>query len=133
METRTSSREDTKADSTSVCTEPARLDKYNILELARLPSITIETRVENWLESIYGKTTAPSQLPPAGSGSITALAQGSNKLLETCNNRDHSPTEARALASRPPTSTERSAVCDVDSTFIERKGYKWRKWATESV
>lgn len=54
-------------------------------------------------------------------------------LLETASTRDRSPSEGRFLASRAPTPTESSAPCDANTTFVERKIYKWRTWATESV
>lgn len=129
----TSKRDDTKADCPSLCAEPLRLDKYTILELARLPNITREVMVEDWLESVYGKTTGPAEVPSEGIAPIQAFEHSSNNAHETCSNRDCSPSEGQVVASRPPTTTEMSAPCDVDTSFIERKTYKWRKWATESV
>lgn len=134
MEIKTPGQDDTKASCPTIHTEPAQLDKYTILELARLPSITREAVVEDWLESVYGKTATPAKVPceetPPPSG---AFEDGSEKSLETCSRRDCSAMEGRAPGSRPPTTTERSAPCDVDTAFMERKVYKWRIWETESV
>ncbi|CAF9910257.1 MAG: hypothetical protein ALECFALPRED_006442 [Alectoria fallacina] len=133
MGTSTSRKDDKDAGCPSLYTEPPRLDKYNILELARLPSITREAMVEDWLESVYGKTTAPAKVPWQEFAPERVFEHGSDKPLETGSNRGCSPSEGRVLASRPPTSPETSGPCDVDTTFTERKIYKWRKWATESV
>ena len=88
--------------------------------------------MEDWLESVYGKAVAPvkglSEVP-AGMPEFHEL----DKPLEKCSMGKISPSEGGHLASRPPTSTERSALCDVDTEMVERKIYKWRKWATQSV
>lgn len=89
--------------------------------------------VEDWLENIYGKTTALVKVPSVGLAATRDMVHSSDKLLETSRIQDCSPSEGRVLASRPPTITETSAPCDVNTPFIKRKGYKWRKWATESV
>ncbi|CAF9913025.1 hypothetical protein IMSHALPRED_000881 [Imshaugia aleurites] len=133
MEPETSRRRDAKAGCLLPRIESARLDRYTILELARLPSVTKEVMVEDWLESVYGKTTAPVRAPSAEFAPTGAFGYGSGILFEARSTRDHSPSEGPILASRPPTTTETSVPCDVDTTFIERKMYKWRKWATESV
>ena len=90
--------------------------------------------VEDWLESVYGKAvaaaTAISEVRvPAGIQKLHDL----DELLEKCSMGKILPNEGRVPASRPPTSTERSPLCDVDTEMVERKIYKWRKWATESV
>ena len=88
--------------------------------------------VEDWLESVYGKAVARVKAlseVPAGIPECHDL----DKPLEKCSMGKILPSEGGVLASRPPTSTERSPLCDVDTEMVERKIYKWRKWATESV
>lgn len=87
--------------------------------------------MEDWLESVYGETVVPVKAlseVPAGIQEFYDLDRpekyGMGKTLRS---------EGGVLASRPPTSTTRSALCDVDTEMVERKMYKWRKWATESV
>lgn len=133
METKVSERDNTKSDCPLSCAEPLRLNKYTILEIARLPSITREVMVEDWLESVYGKTTAPAKIPSEVFAPTRIFEHDSDKPLETYSNRDSSLSEGQVLASRPPTTTETSVPCDVNTLFNERKMYKWRKWATESV
>ena len=135
MNTEASRQEDPEAGYPLSQSQPARLDKYNILELARIPSIAKEMVIEDWLESVYGKAAAPvvpAKAPTEGCTS-TQEFEGSDTPHEKSSMRDCSPGEGRALASRPPTTTEMSAPCDVDTEMVERKSYKWRKWATESV
>ena len=110
-------------------TESFRLNQYTMLELARLPEMTREAMVEDWLERVYGKTTAAAKVGCAGVAPIRTDGLGS----DTSSMQDISAGEGGILASRPPTTTETSGPCDVDTTFTERKIYKWRKWATESV
>ena len=55
MELRAFRRESTEAECRLSCTEPARLNKYSILELARLPGVTREVVIEDQLEGVYGK------------------------------------------------------------------------------
>ena len=123
MDTKTS-----RQDGPSLHTELARLDDYTILKLAHISNIIGEMMFEDWLESVYSKTTAPAKVLPAEILPTRALQHGSDQL-----SRDYSPSEGRVLASHPPNTTETSAPCDVDTTFIERKTYQWRKWAMESV
>ena len=82
--------------------------------------------VEVWLESVYGEAVEPATAIPEVPAGIQEL-HDLDKLLEILGN------EGRVPASRPPTSTERSPLCDVDTEMVERKKYKWRKWATESI
>ena len=89
--------------------------------------------VEDWLESVDGKSTAPARMPCAGCAPTGVFGHGSDIVLETASTRDRSPSEGRFLASRAPTPTEGSAPCDANTTFVERKIYKWRTWARESV
>ena len=128
----TTRREDTKAGFPSSGSQPARLNQYTILALAHLPNIQRENMVEDWLESVYGKAVAPAKgrcEVPAGIEEFHDL----DKPLETCEMENVLSSEGRCPASRPPTSIERSPLCDVDTEMVERKNYKWRKWATESV
>ena len=76
--------------------------------------------VEDWLESVYDKIVAPAKaLPevPAGVPEFHDL----EKSLEKCSMGENLPSEGGVLASRPPTSTERSPLCDVDTEMVERK------------
>lgn len=103
-----------------------------MLELARLPSIARDVVVEDWLEGVYGKAIGPAKAVsegPAGSHEV----HDSDRPPKKRSIRDSSPSEGQVLASRPPTSTERSSLCDVDTEMVERKIYKRRKWASESV
>lgn len=112
--------------------QPARLNQYTMLELARLPSIARDVVVEDWLEGVYGKAIGPAKAVsegPAGSHEV----RDSDRPPKKRSIRDSPPSEGQVLASRPPTSTERSSLCDVDTEMVERKIYKWRKWASESV
>ena len=125
-------REDTSASFPPSRLQPARLNRYTILELAHLPNMEREVMVEDWLESVYGKAVAAAKAiseVPARIQEIHDL----DILLEKCSMGKILPNEGRVPASRPPTSTERSPLCDVDTEMVERKIYKWRKWATESV
>ena len=128
----TTGREDTKAGIPSPRSQPARLNQYTILELAHLPKVEREEMVEDWLESVYGQAVAPVQAlseVPAGIPEIHDL----DRPLENGDMGRISPSEVGSLASRPPTSTERSPLCDVDTEMVERKNYKWRTWGTESA
>ena len=131
-EMETSSREDAKASFSSSRPQPARLNQYTILELARLPSISKKAMVEDWLERVCGKAVAPSATQSEGSAGIQELDE-SGKTLEKNSLGESLSSEGGVLASRPATGTERSPLCDVDTEMVERKIYKWRKWATESV
>ena len=128
----TTRREDTKAGFPSSHSQPARLNQYTILELAHLPHIEREVMVKDWLESVYGKAVAPAKARPEVPAGIPEF-HDSDELLEKCMMGKILPSEGGVLASRPPTSTERSPLCDVDTEMVERKIYKWRKWETESV
>ena len=132
MDIQTSRREDTKAGCLSSRSQPARLDQYTILELARLPIMAKEVMVEGWLERVYGTAVAPAKAPCEGSAGIQRFGDF-DKRLEECSIGGSWPSEGRVLASRPPTSMERSALCDVDTEMVERKIYKWRHWPTESI
>ena len=137
MEAETSRQDDTKAGPPSVHTEPARLDKYTILELARLGTVPRKVVIENWLESVYGRATASATVTSEGFAPLEVSEHGSDhgsdNVLETFITRESSPGEGQDLGSRPPTTTGTSGLCDVDTHFVERKTYKWRNWATESV
>ena len=132
MDTKTSRLNDTKARYALSQPQPARLNKYTILELARLPSVARVVVVEDWLERVYGKAAAPAKAIWEGYARLQEL-DGSDKVQEKSSIRDCSPSEGRVLASRPPTRTEHSAGCDVDSGMVEWPMYRWRKWATKSV
>ena len=123
--------EDTKAGLPSSRPQPARLDRYNILELAHLPIIEREVTVEDWLERVYGKAAVPVRALSEVPGDIPEFHELDNS--EKCSMGKTLRSQGGVLASRPPTSTERSPLCDVDTEMVERKIYKWRKWATESV
>ena len=124
-------REDTQAGLPSSRPQPARLDRYNILELAHLPNIEREVVVEDWLESVYGKTLVPVKALSEVPGGVQDFHDLDK--AEKCRMGKILPSQGGFLASRPSTSTERSPLCDVDTEMVERKIYKWRKWATESV
>ena len=85
--------------------------------------------VEDWLERVYGKAIGPVK----GVSEVAAGIQECYDLNKPLEMGRTLPSEGGVLASRPPTSTERSALCDVDTEMVERKDYKWRRWATESV
>ena len=112
-------------------TPPAQLDQYAFAELARLPRTARRVMIEDWLENIYGNATSPAMVSSKEAARIEET-HGSDKRPQRSSIRDNSVGEEGILASRPPTQTERSA-CDVDTEFVERKTYQWRKWATESV
>ena len=88
--------------------------------------------VEDWLENVYGNATSPAIVSLKEPARVEET-HGSGKRLEKLATRDNLLDEEGILASRPPTQTERSAPCDVDTEFVERKTYQWRKWATESL
>lgn len=121
MNTPSSRRDDTQAGFPSSQVQPARLNQYTILELARLPSIAREVVVEDWLEGVYGKA-----IGPAGSYKV----HDSDRLPKKCSIRDCSPSEGQVLASRPPTSTEKSSRCDVDTEMVERKTLPYTNMTT---
>lgn len=68
-----------RQDGASLYTELARLDKYTILKLPRIP-VSKEMMVEDWLESVDGQTTAPARVPSSGSSSTRAFEHGSDMV-----------------------------------------------------
>ena len=114
MDTKTSKLDDKKARYASSQPQPARLDKYTILELARIPSVARVVVVENWLERVYNKAAAPAKARCEGYARMQEL-NGSDKAQEKSSIRGCSPSEGQVLASRTPTTTEHSARCEVDS------------------
>lgn len=134
MDTKSSRLDDNKARYESSQLQPARLDKYTILELARIPSVARVVEVEDWLGSVYGKAAAPAKATSEGYARMQEL-NGFDKAQEKSSIRDCFPSEGRVLASRPPTTTAHSARCEVNSGMgmVEWPMYRWRKWATKSV
>ena len=113
-------------------TPPAQLDQYALVELARLPRMVRRVMIEDWLESVYGNATSPAMVLFTEAARIEET-HGSDKRLERSSIRDSSVGEEGILASWPSTQTDGSEPCDVDTEFVERKTYRWRRWATESV
>ena len=114
MDTKTSKLDDKKTRYASSQPQPARLDKYTILELARIPSVARVVVVEDWVERVYGRAAAPAKARCDGYARMQE-PNGSDKAQEKSSIRDCSPSKGRVLASRRPSTTEHSARCEVDS------------------